>query len=248
MIRHLDRFYELLAELAAIPGQGPALADCDGRMQWPQRGVYFFREPGEGRASNTEVPRIVRVGTHALGAGAKSSLWGRLRAHRGHRDGRGNHRGSIFRLHVGAAMLQRDGSFDGSSTWAAGQSAARAIREQEVEHERKVSAHIGRMTVLWLDVPDEPGPKSTRGLIERNAIALLSNGLAPADPPSPAWLGLHSPREEIRRSGLWNLNHVLDRHDSGYVSLLADLVMDICSAHGETAPERTRKVGEGNSA
>jgi hypothetical protein len=71
-----------------------------------------------------------------------------------------------------------------------------------------VSAYLGEMTVLWLAVPDEPGPTSDRAVIERNSIALLSNGLRPTDPPSESWLGLHSSRHEIRDSGLWNLNHV----------------------------------------
>jgi hypothetical protein len=76
------------------------------------------------------------------------------------------------------------------------------------------------MTVLWVEVPDEPGPESDRGYIERNAIALLSNGLRPLDTPSDFWLGLHSPREGIRRSGLWNLNHVKERYRPEFLNVL----------------------------
>jgi hypothetical protein len=64
------------------------------------------------------------------------------------------------------------------------------------------------MTVLWLAVPDDPGPQSMRAFIERNAIALLSNGMHPHDPPSDGWLGRYSLKAEIRQSGLWNVNHV----------------------------------------
>ena len=54
--------------------------------------------------------RVVRVGTHALKAGSKSTLWGRLSQHRGTaRAGGGNHRGSIFRLLVGIALARRSG-------------------------------------------------------------------------------------------------------------------------------------------
>jgi hypothetical protein len=67
--------------------------------------------------------------------------------------------------------------------------------------------------VLWLAVPDEPGTKSVRGMVERNVIGLLSNGLHPVDRPSSGWLGAFSPRARIRASGLWNLNHVEEEYD-----------------------------------
>jgi hypothetical protein len=67
--------------------------------------VYFFFEDGEVRADGGL--RLVRVGTHALTATSKATLWGRLRQNRGQVGGRspggGNHRGSVFRRHVGAA-------------------------------------------------------------------------------------------------------------------------------------------------
>jgi hypothetical protein len=128
----LERFYNLLAVLQAARGQGMALGTYSGRSGLPTRGVYFFREPGERRASRPDEMRIVRVGTHAVSANSKSKLWGRLRAHRGALDGSGNHRGSIFRLHVGAALLQRDSATVGDvPTWASGQSAPREVREVE---------------------------------------------------------------------------------------------------------------------
>lgn len=218
----LNRFYNLLGRLRELPGQGASLADCTGRMNWPLRGVYFFFEPGEHRAGDPGTPRVVRVGTHAVSTGSRSSLWGRLRGHRGGRDGRGNHRGSIFRLHVGAALLaacQQD-----LPTWGIKSSATRDIRNAEVAHEQRVSRHIGSMSLLWLEVPDDPGPQSVRSLIERNAIALISNRLAPLDGPGEQWLGRQSPRDEIRKSGLWNLNYVDGSYDPAFLGLMADFV------------------------
>jgi hypothetical protein len=72
----LGRFYELLGRLEGAIGGRRALADCHGRMGWPARGVYFFFEPGELRRNGT--PRVTRVGTHALTATSKATLWGRL--------------------------------------------------------------------------------------------------------------------------------------------------------------------------
>ena len=67
--------------------------------------------------------------------------------------------------------------------------------------ERARSEHISAMPFVCLPVDDLPGPGSLRGVIERNAIALLScyRG-TPLDLPSPGWLGLQSDRERVMRS------------------------------------------------
>jgi hypothetical protein len=231
----LDRFYTTLSQLEASGLQGLRLAEYHGKSPFPTRGVYFFREPGEYRLSKSNSLRIVRVGTHAVSANAKSTLWGRLKTHLGTLSGGGNHRGSIFRLHVGGALLARD--MISIPTWGVGASKPPALHASvtdqaaENECERKVSKYIGAMSVLWVDVPDEPGTSSVRAFIERNAIALLSNHFDPIDPASEDWLGHKSPRDFIRRSNLWNLNHVDQTYDPRF---LDDL---------ETAVERTCKRG-----
>jgi hypothetical protein len=130
-----------------------------------------------------------------------------------------------FRRHVGAALLTRDRMEIGEiPTWGDKASDSRTARAGEADHERRVSAYLGRMTVLWLEVSDEPGPESLRACIEQNAIALLSNQLHPRDEPSPAWLGLHSPYAAIRLSGLWNVKHVEQRYEPGFLAIFAGLV------------------------
>ncbi len=87
------------------------------------------------------------------------------------------------------------------------------------------------MPFLWLSIPDEPGPESLRGYIERNSIGLLSNYQQLAlDPPSPSWLGHHSDRERVRRSGLWNQNHVDEPYDPGFLNRLEELVSRVSEA------------------
>jgi hypothetical protein len=112
----LVRFYEILAALENKIGYPRKLSACSGRMNWPKRGVYFFFEQGENRSNTGHGPRIVRVGTHALTAGSGTKLWTRLSQHKGQaKTGGGNHRGSIFRLIVGAALIKKlELSF---STW-----------------------------------------------------------------------------------------------------------------------------------
>lgn len=189
-LQDLVTFHSLLDELGKKVGGARTLAGCRGRMQWPARGVYFFHETGENRSDTGEGPRVVRVGTHALKEGGSTTLWGCLSAHRGQlRSGGGNHRGSIFRLIVGTALIGRDGHK--FPTWGEGDSAAKDIRAAEVQLERAVSEVIRNMPFLWLAVDDEPGPASLRGEIERNAIALLSNfNKAPLD--RLAWTQLRS--------------------------------------------------------
>ena len=218
-IAHSIRFYELLGRLSERVGGPRRLQDCNGRMGWPLRGVYFFFEHGEFRSGTGSGPRVVRIGTHGLKRGSRSTLWGRLSQHRGSaRTKSGNHRGSIFRLIVGIALAKRD-NLSLPESWGVGGSVkeaarrlnvdAAAINKAEADVEASVSTYIGRMPFLWLNVSDAPGPDSARGLIERNAIALLSGYDHPGDDsPSDNWLGRYSDREKIRKSGLWNNNHV----------------------------------------
>lgn len=220
----LRRFYVLLDELARRMGGPHRLLDCSGRMDWPTRGVYFFTEPGEVRRESGDGPRIVRVGTHALKNGSRTTLWRRLSQHKGQQTcGGGNHRGSIFRLLVGAALLADEPS--PCATWGQGSNAARAVRDAESELESRVSALIGQMPFLFLHVDDAPGPQSLRGFIERHAIALLSNaGKTPLDVPSTGWLGRRCPRARVNASGLWNQNHVDETYDPAFLNILPDLI------------------------
>jgi len=216
-INDLGRFYELLDDLESRLGGTRKLSNCSGRDGWPQRGIYFFRETGEQRIETGQGLRIVRIGTHALKAGSGTKLWTRLSQHKGVvKSGAGNHRGSIFRLIVGAALIERDGL--DYPTWGKGSSAPRDTRDGELVLEKAVSVEIGDMPFLWLDIDDDPGPDSFRGYIERNAIALLSNcSKEVLDPPSTRWLGKFSNRQRVRESGLWNSNHVTENYDTDFL-------------------------------
>ncbi len=224
--RHHDliQFYRILSDIEERVGGTRQLCDCSGRMPWPGRGVYFFFEEGEMRSDTGRGRRIVRVGTHALSASSKTTLWNRLSQHKGNAGGAGgNHRGSIFRLLVGDALPRRFPE-RACPTWGKGSSASNQIRAVERELEGHVSAYIGAMPFLWLSVKDDPGPSSLRGFIERNAIALLSNfEREPVDPASAGWLGKSCSRDRVRRSDLWNNNHVDEEHESSFLGILEDL-------------------------
>jgi hypothetical protein len=224
----IDRFYELIEVLDDKLGGARRLSDCDGSSGWPERGVYFFYEAGEVREDG-HTPRVVRVGTHAL-TPSKSTLWKRLSQHKGSvagsLPGGGNHRGSVFRLHVGCALLS-SGHWPESleSSWSHGSNASHETRVLEHPLEFAVSSYIRKMPFLWLDVDDAPSPGSDRGVIEAGSIALLSNfDRDPIDGPSPSWLGRRSARETIRASGLWNVNHVKSPWSSAFLSVLEERI------------------------
>lgn len=220
----VDRLYALIDRLADRVNGYQYLSDCHGRMDWPERGIYLFFAPDETRASSDQL-RVTRIGTHAVSSGSGTTLWNRLITHRGTLRGSyangGNHRGSVFRLRVGEAMIERDGLDEDIPTWAEGSAAGSDIREKELDHERRVSAYIRDLPFLWVKVDDEPGPDSHRAYLEQSLIGLLSNyGKASIDPRDPDWLGKHSPSAAIRESGLWNVNHVTDDYEPEFFDLL----------------------------
>ena len=110
----------------------------------------FVKESGDG-------PRVVRVGTHALTAGSRSTLRQRLIQHRGQTSGPGNHRGSIFRLLIGQALLARKGLLCCSS-WGVKEDITKAsialnvsrdsLAADEAPVEREVSKYLGEHAIL----------------------------------------------------------------------------------------------------
>ena len=226
----LDHLYDLLDELETRVGGMRTLDECTGYMDWPDRGVYVFFAPNERRAE-TDQRRVTRVGTHAVSSGSGTTLWSRLRTHRGANrgtyEGGGNHRGSVFRERVGEAMLERDGLDGQFPQWGDGSSAPRDQRLTELPHERRVSEYVRSLPFLWVRVDDEPGPESDRAVLERNLIALVSNYDRPAcDPRDDAWLGRASRSEKIRESGLWNVDHVEESYDPSFLDRFAEAVSE----------------------
>lgn len=230
-ITFVKQFYQLLDRVEQKNNGKHLLQSCDGFMDWPERGVYFFFEPGEIRTSSGEGMRCVRVGTHALTIKSRTSLWNRLSQHKGTtggiNPGGGNHRGSIFRSHVGTALMNRDHWPEEISNNWGGSNAPRPIKDHEAIYEIAISKHIRSMPFIWLAITDEPGPNSMRGYIERNSIALLSNfnrSGSPIDLPSQDWLGQWAKSMKIRQSSLWNSNHVDESFDENFLDVFRSLI------------------------
>ncbi|WP_423743913.1 hypothetical protein V5735_13000 (plasmid) [Haladaptatus sp. SPP-AMP-3] len=227
----LDHFYELLEDLQTVVGGTRTLEDSSGYMDWPDQGVYFFLSENNRTAGTEE--RVTRIGTHAVAEGSSASLWSRLKAHQGSMNSKygengGNHRGSVFRLRVGEAMIERSDLHNAYPEWGQGSHADPAVRRQEHDHEQQVSEYIRKLPMVWLTVEDYPAPDNERAYIERNAIALVSNyQKTTIDPREDNWLGNASPKSEIAESGLWNVNHVEEEYDPSFLNRFEELIREM---------------------
>lgn len=131
-------------------------------------------------------------------------------------------------MRVGEAIIERDNLHDKYPHWGEGSSANRGIRDKEYEMEKQISKYIRDLPFLWVKVDDEPGPNSERSFLEKNSIALLSNyGKKSIDPRDEEWLGKHSPKKEIKKSGLWNVAHVGKNYNSSFLKVLETKVLNI---------------------
>ena len=101
----LVRFYRLLETLERRIGGSRLLADCHGRMNWPQRGVYFFTEHGETRTDSGQDPSARKSDCQVRAAWQREDVmpllrWlgpGRgIRLERNHLEGPAEHLRDLF--------------------------------------------------------------------------------------------------------------------------------------------------------
>jgi len=60
--QYLKAFYSLLDRLEQAEGGARTLAGCSGRMDWPARGIYFFREAGNIAAIRARARELSGLG------------------------------------------------------------------------------------------------------------------------------------------------------------------------------------------
>ena len=225
ILNDIEEFYGLLDKLEKGIGGKKKISELSGKSSIPNKGVYFFFEPDEKRKFRSKNYRVTRVGTHAVSKGSKSTLWQRLKAHKGTNSGDGNHRGSIFRYHIGNSILSKRNSENMYKLWNSGQNVTKEQKEKEKPIEKLVSAYISKMSILWLEINDNAGSDSDRAYIEKNSIGLLTFAVPTVEMPSRNWKGNYSVKERIRKSGLWNINHVGAGYDPKFLSIFETYVL-----------------------
>ena len=156
----------------------------------PTNGIYFFYEEGEFCTHGNEgQKRIVRVGTHRGDENFRS----RINNHY-----RGNKNSSVFRKHLGGALMRRKDPDDRRlKQWL--EQDAPTFQEMEAEVTKELKGHFS-----FRCIPVED--KKERLQLEEELIATIAK--CDKCKPSENWLGNFSADELVRKSGLWNHQHV----------------------------------------
>lgn len=233
--QHVDHFYELMAKLRDGLGGFRYLSNLETKpnMGLPPYGIYFFFEGNENGQLGPDL-RVSRIGVNGdkNTGGDSRALWGRLKDHRGPATDRsdykggGQHRGSIFREHVGYAIMMREEEDFAhlKEDWGDQDADVSGIREDEHPLELKISDYIRNLPFLWARIDGEPSKDCERALIETHITRLISNMNKENQiyGPREDWLGYHSPYCRVRESGLWSVEDigVLYDYDPKYLKRL----------------------------
>lgn len=165
----------------------------------PCNGIYVMFETGEmGHGTD----RIVRVGAHT----GANQLQSRIQQH----FVNANKDRSIFRKHIGRALLTRDGDpflhdweLDLTTRQARERYSGVVDFEKQRQVEKRVTEYLqANLRFVCLGVDD----KHARLKCESKIIATVS--WCDECRPSADWLGLQSPKAKIRESGLWIVNEL----------------------------------------
>ena len=174
----------------------------------PLNGIYILFEKGETAHG---VNRIVRVGTH----NGDDKLRSRLRQH----FIKENKDRSIFRKNIGRALLNkendpflREWELDLTAKESKESNKDKIDLEKQEETEKRVTKYIqDNFSFVVFETSD----KQDRLRNESKIISTVS--LCNECLPSKNWLGSSSPKEKIKKSGLWLVNELykepLDEND-----------------------------------
>jgi hypothetical protein len=164
----------------------------------PENGIYILFEKGE-LAHGKE--RIVRVGTHT----GKDNLRQRLKEHfiNEVKDR------SIFRKNIGRCLLNKAGD-QFLKEWEL-TPLIRKVREDNPNIDFNKQKDVEKRVTNYMQdnfsfVIFQINEKNKRLELESKIISTISN--CTECKPSQNWLGLFSPKEKIRESGLWNVNEL----------------------------------------
>jgi len=162
------------------------------RSEMVESGIYILFEKGEEIViEGVTYDRIVRVGTHRK----DGNFPGRIRQHYGNKGNlHGNKNGSVFRLHLGGAIMRKQNPDDPRLPgWL------KHMGPSYADVEENVSRTL-RENFSFICFPVET--KEERLGLESGLISLLAQH--PLGKPSQTWLGQYSAQSIIRNMGLWN--------------------------------------------
>lgn len=184
--------------------------------QLPKNGIYFLYEDGEIWGHGGHKSRIVRIGTHKDG-----NFRSRIREHFLLDESKMNfdankpapRERSIFRKHIGRSLLNKVHD-DYLKIWEI-DFTARREREayghlRNIQKEKEVELEITRVlretfSFRFIVMEGQIKRIGTDGL-ESFLIGTIAK--CKSCGPSGNWLGNYSPKIQIRKSGLWLIQHL----------------------------------------
>lgn len=184
----------------------------------PENGIYFFYEDGEIWGHGGTKPRIVRIGTSRDG-----NFRSRIKEHYLLDETKMKfdvtkpppHDRSIFRKHIGRALLRKRNN-DYLKVWNIS-FIPKANREKyghlrDIRLEREIESSITRIlrqkfSFSFLMIDSQIIRMGSAGL-EGSLIGTAAQCVLCKQ--SSNWLGNNSPKFEVRRSGLWLVQHIND--------------------------------------
>jgi len=169
------------------------------KKEIPLNGIYILFEKGE---KGHDSDRIVRVGTHT----GKDQLRSRIHQHFVNE----NKDRSIFRKNIGRALLNKEKDpylkiWDlDLTTRESKEKFGKLIDEKkQKEIEKKVTKYLqNNFTFILIPIDNKDERLNTESKII-STVSLCKNCNS-----SQNWLGLHSPKQKIKDSGLWLVNEL----------------------------------------
>lgn len=179
----------------------------------PTNGIYIMFEIGE---TSHGVDRIVRVGTHA----GENQLLKRIGTH----YELGNKDKSRLQKNIGRAILcKRSDSFIGQWNLDLNRiEAKKYFLDSSVDKLADTELEVVRYIISNISfVVCEVSDRQTRYALESTILSTIS--LCDECRPSDKWLGLYSPKKNIRDSGLWLEYEVKESLSESDIDLLRSI-------------------------
>jgi len=164
-------------------------------------GLYFFYQKGE-TSIHALNGRIVRIGNHPR---SQNGLKRRLTMHYS-----GNKNSSVFRKHLGGAILRKTDPNHPCLAPGPGQGHWEKQHMHTCERCNLIETEVSKLlrSDFWfrcIEIKDQ----NLRNTLEKKLVATIS--LCPTCKPSDAWRGKFAYSENVRNSGLWNSDYVFEQ-------------------------------------
>ena len=121
-----------------------------------------------------------------------------------------------------------------------GSNATKAIIDKEQWLELEVSSEIRKLQFCVFEINDKASKKSERAIIKKILINILST--PKIDLIYDDWLGKESDSEEIKKTGLWNIDHSSGGASKDKINFLLDYLWKKYNPYQELNNKTTQYI------